>query len=147
MLPTTQFAYREGLGTRGALLLVSHTLQSALVSESEAMIVQVDFTASFDRVNHQGILYKLCYVGIGGSVLSIFTQFISNRPQHIIANSNCCLSKLVKFVSGVPLGREALWAHYCSSCTPRSCFLFWRISRSVMAVTPLSCLLCHPHVW
>ena len=100
MLPTTQFAYREVLGTRGALLLVSHTLQSALVSESEARIVQVDFTASFDRVNHQRILYKLCYVGIGGSVLSTFTQFISNRSQHMMANS--CLSKLVKFVSGVP---------------------------------------------
>ena len=29
--------------------------------------------------NHQGILYKLCFVGIGGSVLSKLTQFPSNR--------------------------------------------------------------------
>ena len=28
MLPTTQFAYRKGLGTCDALLCVSHTLQS-----------------------------------------------------------------------------------------------------------------------
>ena len=33
------------------------------------------FSAAFNRVNHQGILYKLCSVGIGGSVLSILTQF------------------------------------------------------------------------
>ena len=31
------------------------------------------------RVNHQGILYKLCSVCIGGSVLSI-----SNRSQHVM---------------------------------------------------------------
>ena len=30
VLPTTQFACRKGLGTRVALLCVSHTLQSAL---------------------------------------------------------------------------------------------------------------------
>ena len=51
---------------------MSHTLQSALVSGQDAGIVQIDFNASFDRVNHHGILYKLCSVGIGGSVLSIY---------------------------------------------------------------------------
>ena len=45
------------LGTCGALLCVSHTLQSALESGKEARIVQIDFSAAFDRVNHQGILY------------------------------------------------------------------------------------------
>ena len=38
---------------------VSHTLQSALESRQEARIVQIDFSSAFDRVNHQGILYKL----------------------------------------------------------------------------------------
>ena len=58
------------------------TLQSVLESWQEDRIVQIDFSAAFDRVNHQGILYKLCSVGIGGSVLSILTQFVSNRSQH-----------------------------------------------------------------
>ena len=75
VLPTTQFAYRKGLGTCDALLCVSHTLHSALESGQEARIMQLDFSAAFDRVNHLGILYKLCSVGIGGSVLSILTQF------------------------------------------------------------------------
>ena len=79
MLPTTQFAYRNGLGTCDALLCVSHKLHSALESGQEAWIAQIDFSAAFDRVNHLGILYKLCSVGIGGSILSILTQFQSNR--------------------------------------------------------------------
>ena len=53
-------------------------------------------------VNHQGILYKLCSMGIGGSVLSILTHFLSNRSQHVEVNS--CRCKLVNFVSGVPQG-------------------------------------------
>ena len=57
------FAYRKGLGTCDALFCVSHTLQSALESVQEARIVQIDFNATFDRVNHLGILYKLCSVG------------------------------------------------------------------------------------
>ena len=69
LLPTTQFASRKGLGTCDALLCVSHTLQSTLESGQEARIVQVDFRAAFDKVNHQGILNRLCYVGIGGSAM------------------------------------------------------------------------------
>ena len=63
--------------------------------------MQIDFSAAFDKVNHQGILYRLCSVGIGGSVLSVVTQFLSNRSQHVMVDG--CQSKLVD-VSGVPQG-------------------------------------------
>ena len=76
VLPATQFAYRKGLGTCDALLCVSHTLQIPLERGQEARIDQFNFSAAFDRVNHHGILYELCSVGIGGSVLSILTQFL-----------------------------------------------------------------------
>ena len=87
-------------------------------------MVQIYFSASFDRVNHQGILYKLCSVGIGGSVLSISTQFLSNRSQHVIVDG--CRSKLVNVVSGVPQGSvlgPLLFLPYTSELFP-----FWRIS-------------------
>ena len=54
VLPTTQFAYQKGLGTCDALLCVSHTLQSALESGQEAKIGQIEFSTTFDMVNHQG---------------------------------------------------------------------------------------------
>ena len=102
MLPTPQFTYRKGLGTCDTLLCVSHTLQSALESGQEAPIVQIDSSAAFDRVNHLGILYKLCSVGIGGSVLFILTQFLSNRSQQVMVDG--CRSKLDYVVSGVQQG-------------------------------------------
>ena len=102
MLPSTQFAYRKGLGTCDALLYMSHTLQNALETGQEARIVQIDFSATFDCVNHQGIHYRLCSVGIGGYVLSIRTQFLLNRSQHVVVDG--CRSKLLDFVSEVPQG-------------------------------------------
>ena len=62
----------------------------------------IDFSEAFDGVNHLGILYKFCSIGIGGSVWSILTQFLSNRSQHVIVDD--CRSKLVNVVSGVPQG-------------------------------------------
>ena len=64
--------------------------------------MQIDFSAAFDRVNHQGILSRLSSGGTGGSVLSILTQFLSNRSQHVMVDG--CRSKLVDVVSGVPQG-------------------------------------------
>ena len=96
MLDSNQFAYRKGLGTSDALLCASHTLQSALESGQEARIVQINFIDAFDRVNHQGILYRLSSVGICGSVLSVLTQFLSNRSQYVLVDG--CRSKLVNVV-------------------------------------------------
>ena len=83
---------------------MSHTLQSALESGQEARIMQINFSTAFNRVNNQGILYtvyRLCSVGIGDSVSSILTQFLSNLSQHDMVDG--CWSTLVD-VSGVPQG-------------------------------------------
>ena len=109
VIPTTHFDYRKGLGTCDTLPCVSHTLQSALESGQKARIVQMDFSAALDRVNHLGILYKLCSVGIGGSVLSILTQFLSNRSQQVMVDG--CRRKLINVVSGVR--RAVFHARYC----------------------------------
>ena len=94
---------------------MSHTLQNALESGQEARIVQIDFSAAFDMVNYQGILYKLCPVVIGGSVLSILTQLKSNRSNHVMVDG--CWSKLVNVLLGMPQGSvfgQLLFLRYTS---------------------------------
>ena len=48
--------------------------------------MQIDFSAAFYWVNHQRILYKLCSVGIGGSVLCVLAQLLSNRPRRVMVD-------------------------------------------------------------
>ena len=83
---------------------IRYCIGNASESGQEARIVQIDFSAAFDKVNHLGILNKLCSVGIGGSVLLILTQFLSNRSHHVMVDG--CRSKLVNVVSGVPQGSD-----------------------------------------
>ena len=109
VLPTTQFAYRKGVGTCDAHLCLSHILQSPLESGQEARIVQIDFSAVFDRVNHQGILDKFGYAGIIGFV---FSQFLSNRSLHVMVDG--CRSKLVGY-KGV-IYPKIYFVYYLSDC-------------------------------
>ena len=61
---------------------------------------------------------------IGGSVLSILTQFLSNRSHHVMVDG--CRSKLVDVVSGMPQGSAfglLFFFLYTSELFP-----FWKIS-------------------
>ena len=124
VLPTTQFAYLKGLGICDAVLCVSHTLQGALESGKEAIVVQIDFSAVFDRANHQGILYKLNSVGIGSSVWSMHVDTVSIKSitACTLRHYDTCRSTLVNVISGEL--QEVFWAHYYSPCTPPGFFHF-----------------------
>ena len=139
--PATQFAYQKRLGTCDALLCVSYTLQSALGSGQEARIVQIDFRAPFDTVNHLGISYTHCSMGIGGSVLYILTQFLRNKWQHDMVDGS--LSKLVNVVSGVQQRGVLCPLFFLLYTTELFPFCIW-ISWSVIPMTPLCNLLCNP---
>ena len=64
LLPAAQFAYRKGLGCADALLTISHHLQKSVDAGMESYIVQLDFSAAFDRVSHSGLLFKLKSIGV-----------------------------------------------------------------------------------
>ena len=68
----------------------------------EGRLVQLDFSAAFDRVSHRGLLRKLSSIGVGGQFLSIVSEFLSNRRQHVRLDGKVSASVIV--VSGVPQG-------------------------------------------
>ena len=102
MFPSLQFGFRKGLGTCDALLTITHTVQKALDSCSEVRMVGLDFSAAFDRVNHEALIFKLKQFGVGGSFLSILTEFSMNRTQRVVVDGQC--SEWRNVVSGVPQG-------------------------------------------
>ena len=97
--PTTKCVYRKGLCAYDALYACSiHCKVHWRVGKRLGSCRMI--SAQPDRLNHQGIPYKLCSEGIGGSVLSILTQFLSNLSQHVLVDGR--RSKLVNVVSGMP---------------------------------------------
>ena len=72
----TQYGFRKGLGNCDAMLHVAHITQEALDSGPEASLVQIDFSAAFDHVNHAAIIYKLKFVGVGGLVLLVIEELL-----------------------------------------------------------------------
>ena len=59
-LPAAQFSHKVW----AALQTISHHLQKSLDKGIESYIVQLDFSAAFDRVNHSGFLFKLKSIGV-----------------------------------------------------------------------------------
>ena len=61
-----------------------HCRLQCIGERAAGRIIQIDFSAAFDTVNHLGILYKLCSVGIGGSVLSRVSDPMFNPFSAIV---------------------------------------------------------------
>ena len=102
IFPTLQFGFRKGLGTCDALLTISHTVQRALDSGGEVRMVGLDFSAAFDRVNHEALIFKLKHLGIGGPFLNILTEFLTDRRQRVVVEGQP--SEWRNVISGVPQG-------------------------------------------
>ena len=97
-----QFAYRTGLGCTDSQLTIYHHLQKSLDTGMESYIVQLDFSAAFDRLSHSDLLFKLKSIGAGGSVLSICREFFSNRRQRVVVDG--ATSEWIPIVDGVIQG-------------------------------------------
>ena len=102
LFPNQQFGFRKGLGACDAVLTISDRVQRALDTGSEARLIGLDFSAAFDRVNHQALIYKLKQLGIGGPFLNILTEFLTDRKQRVVVDGHH--GEWRNVVSGVPQG-------------------------------------------
>ena len=84
-----------------ALLTISH-LQKSLDTGMESYIVQLDFGSAFHRVRPIGLLFRLKSIGVGGSVLSIYREFLFIRRQRVVVDG--ATSEWIPIVSGLPQG-------------------------------------------
>ena len=60
----------------------------------------LDISKAFDKVWHEGILFKLKTYGVNGEVLTLLTNYLHERYQRVLLNGQTSSWELVK--SGVP---------------------------------------------
>ena len=62
----------------------------------------LDIFKAFDKIWHDGLIYRLKYNGINGELLRLIESFLSGRYQRVILNGQA--SNWNKINSGVPQG-------------------------------------------
>ena len=104
MLTPHQSGFRPRDSTINQLLLITHKIYVAFdeVPSKETRAVFLDLSKAFDRVWHDGLLYKLEMCGISGMLLVLLRSFLSNRRQRVLLNGKDSEWKMVS--SGVPQG-------------------------------------------
>ena len=81
---TLQSGFVPGNSTTNQLLDIYNTFCKALDEGREVRAVFCDVSKAFDRVWHKGLLFKLNYVGINGTLLQWFTNYLKDRKQRVV---------------------------------------------------------------
>ena len=73
------------------LLSIAHVIYAHFNQHStlEMKANFLDISKTFDKVWHEGLLFKLERIGISGNILSLLTSFLSNRFQQVVPNGLC----------------------------------------------------------
>ena len=97
-----QSGYRRKDSTVKQLLSITHNIFKTFDSNEEIRAVFLDISRAFDRVWHEGLIYKLKTIGIKGDMINILNSFLSDREQRVTIDGQA--SDWVEIEAGVPQG-------------------------------------------
>ena len=84
------------------LIFISHKIYESFDKGDDVCYVSLDASAAFDRVWHDGLLFKLRRKGICGNLLNWFESYLSERYQRVIIKGQ--YSDWTNIHAGVPQG-------------------------------------------
>ena len=102
LLTPHQSGFQPGDSTINQLLSIKIYCSSENIPSLETRAVFLDLSKDFDRVWHEGLLYKLECSGISGELSTLLRSFLTNRQQRVVLNGKNSSWLTVK--SGVPQG-------------------------------------------
>ena len=102
MLSSLQSGFIPGDSTVNQLAYLYHMFTEALDAGKEVRTVFCDISKAFDRLWHEGLIYKLKAAGISGDVLRWFQSYLSGRRQRVVLPGS--FSEWVYIKAGVPQG-------------------------------------------
>ena len=104
LLNPNQSGFRPADSTINKLLSIVHTIFTAFDCNPTLDVRSVffDISKAFDRVGHDGLIYKLQCCGIRDDLLKIIRSFLANRKQRTVLNGKTSNWGTVR--AGVPQG-------------------------------------------
>ena len=99
-----QSGFRKHDSCVSQLLAITHEIYKNFDASPtlETRAVFLDISKAFDRVWHEGLIFKLKSYGIKGPLLALIVSFLKNRFQRVVLNGQCSTGKEV--LAGVPQG-------------------------------------------
>ena len=110
LIDKNNFFNNNQLGSRPSdscihqLIAITHNIFSALDANPSLEVrgIFLDLSKAFDRVWHDGLLYKLKSNGTDGNLFKLIKSFLNNRCQRVVLNGQSSVWKSV--AAGVPQG-------------------------------------------
>ena len=102
LLTKNQSGFRPGDSTTNQLLYLVKEIHQAFenLNSLEVRAVFLDISKAFDKVWHDGLMFKLN--GVSGSLLMFFQNYLNNRKRRVVRNGSYSGFSAVE--SGVPQG-------------------------------------------
>ena len=88
LITKNQSGFRPGDSTTNQLLYLVNEIHEAFENPKslEVRAVFLDISKAFDKVWHDGLIFKLKQNGISGSLLKLFENYLLNRKQRVVLN-------------------------------------------------------------
>ena len=104
LLTENQSGFRPGDSTTNQLLFMINEIHEAFENPKslEVRAVFLDMSKAFDKVWHEGLLFKLKQNGISDNLLNLFKSYLEHRRQKVVLNGFA--SEPAQIESGVPQG-------------------------------------------
>ena len=99
LISSNQSEFKPGDSCINQLLSITH---ESFAMELEVRSVFLDISKAFDKVWHDGIIYKLTQNGISGNLLNLLEDFLKERKQRVVLNGQVSTWKNIN--AGVPQG-------------------------------------------
>ena len=73
------------------MLIITHEIFSSFYCNPslEVRSIFLDISKAFDKVWHEGLLYKLKSLGISGNLLDLIEHYLTDRFQRVLLNGQC----------------------------------------------------------
>jgi len=102
LLTVHQSGFRPNDSTVNQLAYLYHIISKALDERKEIRIVFCDVSKAFDKVWHNGVLFKLDQLGINGNLHTWIQDYITNRKQRVVIQGHH--SEWGDIKAGIPQG-------------------------------------------